>query len=54
MHSVSSHYKRGASWLSVDQYPYDASILTQRTIHVRSRVSNDSWHAGRRAEQHFI
>ena len=54
MHSVGSHYKRGAAWLSVDEYPYDASILTQRTIHVRSRVSNDSGHARRRAEQHLI
>jgi hypothetical protein len=54
MHSVGSHNKRGAAWLSVDKYPYDASILTQRTIHMRSRESNHARHASRRAEQHVI
>jgi hypothetical protein len=54
MHTVGSYNKRRAAWLSVDEPPYDASILTQRTIHLRSRVSNDSRHGSRRAEQNLI
>jgi len=54
MHSVGGHDQRGAAWLSVDEYPYDASIFTQRTIHLRSRVSDDSRRVGRRAEQYLI
>jgi hypothetical protein len=54
MHSVGSHSKRGAAGLSVDEHSYDASIFTQRTIHMRSCVSNESRHASRRAEQNLI
>jgi hypothetical protein len=28
MHSVGAHDQRGATWLSVDKQPYDASIFT--------------------------
>ena len=54
MHSVGGHYQRCAVWLSVDKHPYDASIFTQRTIHTRSGVSDDSRRVSRRAEQHLI
>src|SRR5467141_2748942 len=54
MHSVGGHDQRGAAWLSVDNYPYDASIFTQRAIHLRSRVSDDSRRVSRRAEQYLI
>jgi hypothetical protein len=54
MRSVGSHNQRSAVWLSVDEHPYDASILTQRAIHVRSHVSDDPRHASRRAKQHLI
>src|SRR6266436_4772594 len=54
MHSVGSHHQRCAVWLSVDKNPYDASIFMQRTIHLRSRVSDDTRRVSRRAEQHLI
>jgi len=54
MHPVGSHNQRRAVWLSVDEHPYDASILTQRAIDMRPRVSDDPRHASRRAEQHLI
>jgi len=54
MHSVGGHDQRGAAWLSVDNYPYDASIFHAADYPPASRVSDDSRALARRAEQYLI